>query len=171
MSTDDIYDLLRRAVVELLGPRPSPARRRQLAIDLRAMADQQERLAAREIPNRSQELSATPAPKPPKVERSPGMYIRITHEPDPQTGAKRMRLAIAKQIWYDLGSPERIDVQRAGDEIWLAPTTGKTGYALTGGMSTQSCVVHWNAPLAVLTPGRYAAFLRAGVIVVGEQVA
>lgn len=171
MATEDTYDLLRRAVVEILGPRPTAERRRQLAVDLRAMAEQQERMAAREGGERQSERPAKPAVVPPPAARGPGMYVRITHEPDPQTGAKRMRLAIAKQIWYDLGSPERIDVQRTGDEIWIVSATGKSGYSLTGGMSTQSCVVNWNAPLAALVPGRYAAFIRAGAIIVGEQVA
>lgn len=171
MTNDDIYDMVRRAVVEILGPRPSAERRRQLAVDLRAMAEQQERMAAREGGEQRSERPAASATVPPKVARGPGMYVRITHEPDPQTGAKRMRLAIAKQIWYDLGSPERIDVQQTGNEIWIVSATGKSGYGLTGGMSTQSCVVNWNAPLAALAPGRYAAFIHAGAIVVGEQVA
>jgi hypothetical protein len=46
MSSDS-YDILRRAVVEALGPRATPERRRQIAAELRALAEQQERMAER----------------------------------------------------------------------------------------------------------------------------
>jgi hypothetical protein len=51
MSSDS-YDILRRAVVEALGPRATPERRRQIAAELRALAEQQERMAERAEINR-----------------------------------------------------------------------------------------------------------------------
>lgn len=174
---EDTYDLLRRAIIQILGPRPSAERRRQIATDLRALADQQERMAAREsggpnMPLNRPATANTPAEaRQHEVERTPGMYVRISFEPDPQTGNKRVRLSLAKQIWYDLGSPERIDVQQAGGEIWIVPATGKAGYKLAGGMSTQSCVVGGTNPVTQLEPGRYAASIRAGAIIVGARVA
>lgn len=168
--SEDTYDLLRRAIVQVLGPRPSPERRRQVAGDLRALADQQERLAASS--GSRQPVQAPPAAEgQPDAQRSPGMYVRISHEPDPQTGNKRVRLSLAKQIWYDLGSPERIDVQPSGGEVWIVPATGKSGYQLASGMSTLSCVVKNGAAVAQFPPGRYAASIRAGAIVIGPRVA
>jgi hypothetical protein len=166
---DESYDILRRALLEALGSRPTPERRRQVAADLRALAEQQERMAAR-----NDQPSDAPARRPERAPESAGqtagMYIRVSHEPDRQTGERRVRLSIGRQIWYDLGSPERITVQRAGAEIWIEPTTARTGYLLQSG-SLPTCIVTGSDPLARVAPGRYAASIRAGAIVVGQRVA
>lgn len=168
MMSDDLYDQVRRALVQLLGPRPSPERRLQLARELRALADQQERMAAREGGGAA---PAAPAPAA-AAERMPGMYIRIAYDPDPLTGARRVRFSIGKQIWFELGSPERIDAQRVGGEIWVVSSlSGKIGYQLMMGGSLPSCIVPDSSPLAQLGPGRYAMRMRAGAAVVGERVA
>jgi hypothetical protein len=99
------------------------------------------------------------------------MYVRINREPDPQTGTMRVRLSLGRQIWLDLGSPERIDVQRVGTEVWVVGATGRAGYRVSVSMGTPSCVVAPDAPVTALSPGRYAAALRAGAIVVGEKIA
>lgn len=164
---DETYDQLRRAVVAVLGPRPSAQRRAQVAADLRAIADQQERMAAREG-------GAVPAASPTATtnQRVPGTYVRVAYDPDPLTGTRRVRLSLGKQVWFDLGSPPRIDVQRVGDAIWIvSAVTGKVGYQLQMGGSLPSCIVPDSTPIAKLQPGRYAASLRAGAIVVGERVA
>lgn len=169
---DDTYDMLRRAVVQALGPRPSPDRRRQVAVDLRALADQQERLAAtaeRDRPARAEgQTSRREEPSQPR--RTPGAFVRIGHEPDPQTGARRIRLSLGRQCWSDLGSPERIDLQRVGADIWVVPVTGRAGHRLSLGGGLPSCLIDDDAPAARLAPGRYAATLQAGAIVVGERV-
>lgn len=164
---DETYDQLRRAVIAVLGPRPTPERRVQVAADLRAIADQQERMAARD--GGAQLAAPTPAAEP---ERVPGKYVRVAYDPDPLTGARRVRLSLGKQIWFDLGSPPRIDVQRVGGAIWIVSAlTGKVGYQLQMGGSLPSCIVSDSTPIAQLQPGRYSAELRAGAIVVGERVA
>ena len=163
----DSYDILRRALIEALGPRPAPERRRQVAADLRSLAEQQERMAT------SAERRASPTERPAAAGagRTPGAYIRVGREPDPQTGAMRVRLSLGKQIWFDLGSPERIDVQRAGPEIWIVAVKGSAGYLVGTGGSLPSCIVGSADPLAGLAPGRYAASLRAGALIVGERIA
>jgi hypothetical protein len=170
MSSDS-YDLLRRALLEALGPKPSPERRRQVAADLRALAEQQERMAVRdEQPAGEREPRRARHPVPQEdPNRTAGMYVRLSHEPDRITGERRVRLSIGRQIWYDLGSPERITVQRAGAEIWIEPTTARAAYQLQSG-SLPTCILAANDPLAALPPGRYAASLRAGAIVVGRKV-
>jgi hypothetical protein len=80
MSSDS-YDILRRAVVEALGPRATPERRRQIAAELRALAEQQERMAQR-AEDAARALTRIRAPR---RARAAGMYIRIRHEPDPHT--------------------------------------------------------------------------------------
>lgn len=165
LMNDETYDQLRRAIIGVLGPRPSPERRVQVAADLRAIADQQERMAARE----GGAMPTALAPTAP--ERIPGKYIRIAYDPDPLTGARRVRLSLGKQIWFDLGNPPRIDVQRVGNAIWIVSAlTNKVGYQLQMGGSLPSCIVPDSTPVAQLQPGRYAADMRAGAIVVGERV-
>ncbi|MEN9938220.1 MAG: hypothetical protein RLZZ387_4799 [Chloroflexota bacterium] len=181
--SDESYDRLRKAVIDALGPRPSPVRRRKVAADLKALAEQQERMAARdEQPSgagpqrttRGEERPASPSlaqrAAEERAERVAGTYVRINHEPDPQTGALRVRVSLGKQLWSDAGSPERIDVQRAGNQVWIVPVRGKAGYALSFGGSLPSCVVDPQGPVKDLLPGRYATSLRAGAIVIGVRL-
>jgi hypothetical protein len=162
MSSDS-YDILRRAVVEALGPRATPERRRQIAAELRALAEQQERMAQRA------EDQPTPGESARRTDRAVGMYIRIRHEPDPHTGARRIRLLFGKQIWFDLGSPERIVIQRVGAEIWIVASKGEGGLCLETDVGLPGCIVPDGTPLDRLAPGRYAATLRAGALVVGAR--
>jgi hypothetical protein len=164
---EDTYDLLRRAIVQILGPRPLPERRRQVAADLRALAEQQERMAATAdaaVEPSSQHAAHTTS------RREPGQYVRLGHEQDAHTGVLRLRVSLGRQIWYDIGSPERIDVQRTGAEIWIIPAKGGAGYQLITGVGLPSCVIDRAGPLAHLAPGRYAASLRAGAIVIGARL-
>lgn len=157
------YDILRRAVVEALGARPAPERRRQIAAELRALAEQQERMAERA------EMQRPPDPPERRTERAAGMYIRIRHEPDPRTGARRIRLLFGKQIWFDLGSPERIVIQRVGSETWIVESKGASGLRVETGVGLPGCIVPDGTPLDRLAPGRYAATLRAGALVIGMR--
>jgi hypothetical protein len=164
---DETYDILRRALLSALGPRPTAERRRQVAADLRALAEQQERMAAAERRAATPE-HPVPAEKP---GRPAGFYVRINQEQEPRTGALRLRLSIGRQIWSEIGAPARVDVQRTGGEIWVVPAKGAAGYELATGIGLPSCVLSPTGPLAQLAPGRYAATLRAGAIVIGARVA
>jgi hypothetical protein len=161
---DDSYDILRRAVIQALGARPPAERRRQIAADLRALAEQQERMAARD--------TAGDSAPPPRAgtAREAGFYVRLKHEQDPQTGALRLRVSLGQAIWSAIGGPDRIDVQRVGPNTWIVAASGKAGYPLALGMGLPSCVMANAGPLAELLPGRYAASLHAGAIVLGERV-
>jgi hypothetical protein len=160
--TSDSYDTLRRALIQALGPRPSPEQRRQIAADLRSLAEQQERMAERD--------AQAPRANQPTASRAAGMYIRLNLEPDAQTGAPRIRLSLGKQIWYDLGSPEHIQVQRVGAETWIVAAKDGAGYQLSTAGSLPSCLVDAAGSLSHLRPGRYAASTRAGALVIGERV-
>ncbi|ABQ92653.1 hypothetical protein [Roseiflexus sp. RS-1] len=162
MSSDS-YDILRRAVVEALGPRATPERRRQIAAELRALAEQQERMAQRA------EDQPTPGESARRTDRAAGMYIRIRHEPDPHTGTRRIRLLFGKQVWFDLGSPQRIVIQRVGAEIWIVASKGEGGLRVETDVGLPGCIVPDGTPLDRLAPGRYAATLRAGALVVGAR--
>ncbi len=159
----DSYDILRRAVVEALGPRATPERRRQIAAELRALAEQQERMAERAETQPTSDATGR------RTDRAAGMYIRIRYEPDPHTGARRIRLLFGKQVWFDLGSPERIVIQRVGAEIWIVASKGEGGLRVETDVGLPGCIVPDGTPLDRLAPGRYAATLRAGALVVGAR--
>ncbi len=159
----DSYDILRRAVVEALGARPTPERRRQIAAELRALAEQQERMAERA------EAQQTPGATEKRAARTAGMYIRIRHEPDPVTGTRRIRLLLGKQAWFDLGSPQRIVVQRVGATIWIVESKGESGLRIETDVGLPGCIVPDGTPLDRLAPGRYDATLHAGALVIGAQ--
>jgi hypothetical protein len=161
----DSYDILRRAVVEALGPRATPERRRQIAAELRALAEQQERMAER-AEDATRALTRIRAAR---RARAAGMYIRIRHEPDPHTGTRRIRLLFGKQVWFDLGSPQRIVIQRVGAEIWIVASKGEGGLRVETDVGLPGCIVPDGTPLDRLAPGRYAATLRAGALVVGAR--
>ncbi|HWQ12375.1 MAG TPA: hypothetical protein VNL77_06220 [Roseiflexaceae bacterium] len=158
----DSYDILRRALIEALGPKPTPERRRQLAAELRSLAEQQERMAA--------SAERRPADAPAASGRTPGMYIRIGREPDPQTGVMRVRLSLGRQVWIELGTPERVEAQRTGPRVWIVASAGAGGYPVSTAGSLPSCIVRSDDPLADMTPGRYAVAMLAGAAVVGERV-
>jgi hypothetical protein len=162
MSSDS-YDILRRAVVEALGPRATPERRRQIAAELRALAEQQERMAERAETQPASDATGR------RAGHAAGTYIRIRHEPDPHTGARRIRLLFGKQVWFDLGSPERIIIQRVGAEIWIVASKGEGGLRVETDVGLPGCIVPDGTPLDRLAPGRYAATLRAGALVVGAR--
>lgn len=162
--SDEIYNQLRRAVLEVLGAKPAPERRRQVAADLRALAEQQERMAATAEQRPSQSAASA------KPVRVPGAYVRIGREQDPLTGALRLRVTLGQQIWADIGSPERVDIQRVGGDIWIVPASGGAGHELVFGFGLPSCVVESAGPLGRLAPGRYSATIHAGAIVVGGRI-
>ena len=168
--SDDTYDILRRAILQALGPRPTPERRRQIAADLRSLAEQQQRMAEK-AEREHQHLDKPAAQRPPtRLGRTPGTFIRIGREQDPLTGIMRLRLSLGQQIWTDLGSPKRIVVQQVGEEIWIVPDNGNSGHRLTIEARLPNCVIDYAGPLARLTPGRYAATIRAGALVVGQRL-
>jgi hypothetical protein len=171
---DDTYDILRRAVVQALGARPAPERRRQVAADLRALAEQQERMAMSAEADQGRRTDAgkskTERGDQPAGRPAAGMYIRIGREQDPHTGAVRFRVSLGRQIWADIGGPDRIDVQRVGSDIWIVPAAGGAGYPLSTDAHLPHCALKSAGPLAGLAPGRYAARLHAGAIVIGERV-
>src|SRR3954454_3988845 len=78
---EDSYDILRRALLDALGPRPSAERRRKVAADLRTLAEQQERMADRDMlpaaPRGGDKLSQTNQARSKASARIAGYYVRI----------------------------------------------------------------------------------------------
>jgi hypothetical protein len=120
---------------------------------------------------RETDAVSSPAETREPQRRPPGAYVRIGHEQDPQTGAVRLRISFGRQIWSDLGAPDRVDVQRVGSDIWIVPATGSAGYPVSTDAHLPNCLLDSSGPLARLASGRYAGRLHAGAIVIGERLA
>ncbi len=161
-------DPLRQALHELLGARPTPTKRRQIAEMLRQLASEQEAIAAAEA--RQQQKPPTERIGGGKGGRPSRAWVRIEERPRLDGDATALHVLLSRRLYYDAGRPERLDVQRVGGELLLIPARGNVGYkvvANAGGVSINASgsrdVLHGYA-------GRYAAQLRAGTIVIGASL-
>jgi hypothetical protein len=148
-----------------LGLRPSPARRRSLAATLRAVADQLDHLA--EIDERQATRGASARPRGPG--RRAGDFVRLAE--DRVHRKTRLRLYIGRQLWYALGRPARVDIQRVGGTLRLIPATGDAGWALSTKSGIPRMFVGQDLDdLLRLDLGRDAATIVGEAIVIGARL-
>lgn len=102
--------------------------------------------------------------------RSPSNFVRVCHEPWGKGGRDRLRLYVGRQLWYDLGSPARLDAQRLGGQLVLRPAVGDAGLAFTAGKGMPRAFVDGWADVLGLEDGRYSARIENGAIVVGAAI-
>lgn len=102
--------------------------------------------------------------------RAPSAFIRIVHEPWGKGGRDRLRLYVGRKLWYDLGSPARLDLQRLGNQLLIRPANGDAGLAFTAGKGMPRAFVDGWADIIGLEDGRYAASIENGAIVVGAAL-
>lgn len=169
MSPDDP---LRAALLSLLGPRPTPARRRAVADQLQALADEQRRLADADervghVARRAALDQARSGARGGRPKGTGARYIRVE---EPQ-GEHSGRIHVGRAIWQDLGEPARLDVQRIGSRLELRPVESG-GYSVTrpkNGMPRFS-VGQETLDTIGLVEGRYQGAVRGGAIVVGARM-
>lgn len=117
-------DDLKRAVLAALGPKPTPPQRRRIAAVLRGLADEQDQIAdaaAREQARPAKErVGARKRGAGPG--RAPSRFVRIERE---ESG--RLHLYVGRGLYYELGSPKRLDVQRLDIHIILSVADGGAG--------------------------------------------
>jgi len=169
---DDSLAPLRIALRTLLGGTPTPTRRRRLALDLRALAEEQERLA--EADERSgtrmramlaRELDNQERPKGGRPKGSGGRFVRVDV---PATGT--LLVHIAPALYQELGEPARVMLERHERQIVMRPARGDTGYAVNrptgarGGLPRFSIGRVAAADLG-LNAGKHTAHIEDGVIV------
>lgn len=168
---EDSYDVIRRAVVEALGAKPSAEQRRKIAADLRSLADQQVRMAERDEAKALEQTSRVVDGSGRNTERQPGFYVRIKHEQDPHLQRIRIRVALGQAIWAAIGNPEWVDIQKVGPNVWIVESKKGAGYEIDTRVGLPACVVDMASPVGQFLPGRYRASLHMGAIVLGEKVA
>lgn len=165
-------DPLARTVQSLLGARPTPAQRRAVATQLEALAHKQ-----RQIADAAQAEQAKPADKRLSVRkpqagpgRAPSLFVRVCHEPMGRNGATRLRLYVGRGLWYALGSPARMDLQRVGGILTLRPASADQGMAFAAGKGMPRAFADGWADVLRLEDGRYAATVAGGAIVIGAAL-
>lgn len=166
-------DELKRAVLLALGPRPTPAQRRQIAEQLESLATEQRRVA---------EASAAQARRPAAERvrtgprragpgRAPSSFVRIERNID-RRGYERLIVYVGRQCWYDLGSPRRLAVARTGNQVRLEIADGDDGYAVVAprGHMPHMTVDGARDLLLGLEDGRYGATMHGRMLTIGERV-
>lgn len=165
-----MIDAIRQAVLAALGRRPTPAQRRAIAEQLDALADEQRRIA--DAAERQQARPAAERAAPRQVRAGPGRapadFVRIAWEP--RGGREHLRVYVGRALWYALGSPARLDVQRLGGRIEIRSTAGDAGYAVTAGSGMPRFYAAGSQDLLGDLTGRYRAEVRGGAIVVGARI-
>lgn len=168
-------DPLKSALLSLLGKRPSPAQRRSLAAVLRTLAEEQERLAdalEREQARPGQKRLTTRKPQA-GPGRAPSRFVRIERQAPYGPGRTQERLIVhvGRGLYYDAGSPARLDAQRLGGQLVLLPASGDVGFAVRAGKGMPRFFADGARDLFDdLADGRYTAVIVGGRIEVGERL-
>lgn len=156
----------------LLAAARTPAQMEALATELERIAALTRDLAAakRRQQTRPAAARATPRDAHAGPGRAPAMFVRLSWEPWGREGRERPRLYVGRGLWYAIGSPARMDLQRVGGRLELRPAPGDAGLAFTAGKGMPRAFVDGWADILRLDPGRYAAEVAGGAIVIGERL-
>jgi len=150
----------------------TPAQYRELADELdriaalcRGYADAQQRQQARPAAERVTTRKPQAGPG-----RTPSAFVRIVHEPWGKDGRPRLRLYVGRALWYAIGSPSRMDVQRVAGRLELRPAVGDQGMAFIAGKGMPRAFVDGWADVLRLDDGRYDCRVEGGAIVIGGRI-
>jgi hypothetical protein len=117
---------------------------------------------------RQKALGKYPSPRA-GLANTPGSFVRLGHE---MAGIRRRRrVYVGKALWYGVGRPARLDVQRQEGKLCLVPVSGKAGYAVAVSTGMPRFFAASAADLLEpLADGRYAAEVQGGRIVIGGRL-
>lgn len=164
-------DPIRRALLVALGPRPTAARRRELAALLRQLADEQEQIAEADtrsghVVRRAQIAQEASRQKTGRPKGSGARFIRVIARYGGKPGAQ---ICVGRALWQDLGEPSRLRIyaRTSDDHVVLEPCEPKVGYAVT---RPKNGMPHFTVGQQVverlcLKTIRYDASVEAGAIV------
>lgn len=168
-------DPLRRALLFALGPRPSPAKRRSLAAVLRQLATEQEQIAEAESRQQARPAAERVTTRKPKAGpgRAPSRFVRIERQAPYGSGRtlERLIVYVGRGLYYEAGSPKRLDVQSLDGRLILSVAEGDRGYAVRAGKGMPRFFADGSRDLLEgMDDGRYAATVVGGRIVVSERL-
>jgi hypothetical protein len=122
----------RACLAAIRATRWTPTQARRIARDLRALADHLEATADAEerVGHRLRQAQAEVAPPPPRNPRAgPGLPPSPLVRWEPHRDRPGGRLYVGKALWYALGRPARLNVQRQGATLLLTPAGPGEGWA------------------------------------------
>jgi len=122
----------RACLAEIRAMRWTPTQARRIARDLRALADHLEAVADAEerVGHRLRQAQAEVAPPPPRNPRAgPGLPPSSLVRWEPHRDRPGGRLHVGKALWYALGRPARLNVQRQGATLLLTPAGPGEGWS------------------------------------------
>lgn len=142
--------------------------RREFALALRTLAEEQQRLAEADqrlghVVRRAQLDAAPRSAKGGRPKGSGARFLRWEGRIKGRTG----QLYVGRALWQELGEPARMDVQRLGTELVLRPCGADVGWAVikpSQGMPHMSIGDEAAAALRLIE-GRHPAEVRGGEIV------
>lgn len=163
---------LKQLLRALLARRLLGHQRRELADALRQLAEEQERLAGADdrVGHQVRRAQIADEAARQRTGRPRGSGARFLRWEPPQGEGKASRrsgqLHIGRSLWQELGEPERLRIERHGDQLRLIPCAEPLGWAVSrprdgmprlniGGVAAQRLG---------LSAGRHAAEVRDGAI-------
>lgn len=126
--------VIRDTLVPLLASLRTAVQRRAAVRELRAIADEQERLADADDrvghQLRQTAIQQRAAQQPTGRPRGSGArFVRWSPAATSRSGQRRSGvLQIGKALWQELGEPDRIDVTRNGSSLFLRPCEDGQGW-------------------------------------------
>ena len=84
--------------------------------------------------------------------------------------AERLHMYVGRGLWYAIGSPARLDLQRVGGQLVLRPASGDAGLAFQAGKGIPRAFVDGWADLLGMDDGRYEGRVDGGAIVIGGRI-
>lgn len=162
----------RNALRPLIIAAKSPAQLDQLATELDTIAAELRERAEAQRRQQTRPAAERATPRKPQAGpgRAPSNVIRIVHEPWGRDGRLRLRLYVGRALWYAIGSPGRVDLQRVGSRLELRSASGEQGLAVVAGKGMPRLFCDGWADLLRLEDGRYEGRVEGGTIVVGERI-
>ena len=150
----------------------SPAQLDQLAGDLTEIAAELRERAAAQRRQQARPAAERVITRKPKAGpgRAPAAFIRLAHEPWGKEGRDRLHMYVGRGLWYAIGSPARLDLQRVGGQLVLRPAAGDTGLAFHAGKGIPRAFVDGWADLLRLEDGRYEGRVEGGAIMIGGRI-
>ena len=162
----------RDALKALIIAAKSPAQIEQLASDLADLATELRERAAAQRRQQTRPAAQRVATRKPKAGpgRAPSNFVRLAHEPWGKEGRDRLHMYVGRGLWYAIGSPARLDLQRVGGHLILRPASGDAGLAFHAGKGIPRAFVDGWADLLRLEDGRYEGRVEGGAIVIGGRI-
>lgn len=98
------------------------------------------------------------------------LWVRVEREAREKAQADTVRVKLSRKLYYEVGRPDRLDVQKIDGRILLIPAQGDLGYKLNVNAGVVAINASGARDLLDGLEGKYSADVRGGSIVVGDAL-